>query len=487
MSEFFLGCDVSKGYCDFVLLDKSKNQTEPVFQLDDTAEGHRSICSFVDTVGKKCKDATIYVGLESTGGYENNWLALFKRVSQEYNLKVVRVDPLAVKRYREACRKRIVTDAVSAYIIAHYLSAFRDELDFEQNLQIESSRRQWNQIQLLIKLQTQLSNQLNYSVYQSHPELVKYCKDGIPQWVLHLLKKYPTAPQLARAKAQTVAKIPYITLERATELIRQAKSATASAISCIDMEIMKSGVEQLLALEKNIQLQKVQLENGDNKTEIDLLDSIPGLGRYTAAGLLLFIVSISRFADRKSLAAFFGLHPVFKESGDGRSVPRMSKRGHSQPRAILYMCVLSAINCNPVIKKVYQRCIDKKMAPKAAIGVCMHKMTRIIYGVLTSGKPFDPEIDNAYQKRSRKAKEDETGTKRRLQPYDSAAPVSRKQSRKRTEEAGRVCQPQRNNIPECGVKAPLPEKETKTGNHGIASGIGNSKLEDRLTEALAHA
>ncbi|KMQ50385.1 hypothetical protein CHISP_2748 [Chitinispirillum alkaliphilum] len=56
-----------------------------------------------------------------------------------------------------------------------------------------------------------------------------------------------------------------------------------------------------------------------------------------------------------------------------------------------------------------------------------------------------------------------------MQPYNSSAPVSRKQSRKRAEEAGRVCQPQRNNILECGVKAPLPAVKSKTVQHCIAS------------------
>ncbi len=469
MNVFFLGCDVSKGYCDFVLLDKRRKQTEPVFQLDDTAEGHRRICTFLDSVRKGDKDALIYVGMESTGGYENNWLVLFKRISQEYNLKVTRVDPLAVKRYREACKVRIVTDAISAYVIAHFLGAFHEELNFEQDYEFESLRRQWNQAQLFVKLKTQLTNQLSFSIYQSHPELVKHCRDGIPNWVLQLLQKYPTASQLARARAETVAKIPFVTLERARNLIREAKDGTASAVAPVDVEIMKRGVEQIISLEQTISLQKKQIVSGAKAKEIHLLASIAGIGEYSAAGLMTCIIAINRFAGAKSLSAFFGLHPVFKESGDGRSIPRMSKCGHSQPRAILYMCVLSAITCNPVIQKVYERCIARKMAPKAAIGVCMHKMTRIIYGVLASGKPFDPNIDQMNQNRSRKQKKESSDEKRRMQPFDSAAPVSRRQNRSRAEKAGREGKPQRNSVPKCGVYAPLPATETKMNQHRTAS------------------
>jgi transposase len=156
MSDFYFGCDVSKGYGDFVLLNKSKEVFESCFQLDDTAEGHQALCGYLNGFYKTHGDAFIYVGLESTGGYENNWLGLFKRLSETYRLKVTRVDPLAVKRYREACKKRTITDAVSAHVIAHYIGAFREELNFEQDVSFSAMRRQWNLTQLLIKQRTQL-------------------------------------------------------------------------------------------------------------------------------------------------------------------------------------------------------------------------------------------------------------------------------------------------------------------------------------------
>jgi len=36
--NYYLGGDVSKGYCDFVILDKNKKIIEEGFQLDDTKE-----------------------------------------------------------------------------------------------------------------------------------------------------------------------------------------------------------------------------------------------------------------------------------------------------------------------------------------------------------------------------------------------------------------------------------------------------------------
>ena len=70
----------------------------------------------------------------------------------------------------------------------------------------------------------------------------------------------------------------------------------------------------------------------------------------------------------------------------------------------------------------------------SAMGVCMHKTLRIVYGMLKHGKAFDPQIDMANRQRTGKPSEqvikDES---RRYQNYDSKAPISRRQKKKRLE------------------------------------------------------
>lgn len=473
MSEFFLGCDVSKGYGDFVLLDKKRKVVESGFQLDDTTEGHQMLCTFLKSFYKLHEDATIYVGLESTGGYESNWLGLFKRLSEAYSLKVTRVDPLSVKKYREAIKKRIVTDAVSAYVIAHYLGAFYQELNFEQDIEFSAMRRQWNLIELLKKQKTQLSNQIGFLIYQSHPELVSYCKDGIPDWVLLLVQKYPTAAELARAKVKSFVKIPFVTLERATTLIAKAKNGVAACTSKTDALIIKTAVEQLISIDNAIEEQKKSMIATYQFSEIKLLTSIPGIGEYSAIGLMAFIISICRFTNVKKLVAFFGMHPEFKESGDGKTIPRLSKHGHSQPRAILYMAVLSGLSCNSVIKELYDRCIKNGMVSQAAIGVCMHKLLRIIYGMLVSGKMFDAMVDEMNKKRKISSKpKQKVEQKRRFQPIDPTAPISGRQYKVRQEKRKGVIEPQMNSVHKNGVidspndsknRIPSAHKTTSTG------------------------
>ena len=49
------------------------------------------------------------------------------------------------------------------------------------------------------------------------------------------------------------------------------------------------------------------------------------------------------------MASFFGLHPIFKVSGDGMGGVRMSKHGRKEPRKILFLVSLSAIQSNDYI------------------------------------------------------------------------------------------------------------------------------------------
>jgi transposase len=121
-------------------------------------------------------------------------------------------------------------------------------------------------------------------------------------------------------------------------------------------------------------------------------------------------------------------------SGDGLWGMHMSKEGRSAPRAILFMVTLSAIVHNPLIKEIYTLNLKKGKDKMDAIGVCMHKILRIIYGMLKNNTPFDPEIDRKNREKSpAKKKTQVKDSKRRYQTLDASAPISRRQNKKRKE------------------------------------------------------
>lgn len=154
---------------------------------------------------------------------------------------------------------------------------------------------------------------------------------GTPDWVYKLLVKYPTALNLARAKAKTLAKIPYISLELAKVLIGTAKESVASATDAITQQLIIATVKQIINLRKTIKEQTKILAKDCSIPEVELLKSFTGIGNYSAIGLMIEIQSIRRFPSTKTLSAFFGLHPELKNSGDKTAAFRMSKKGRKAP------------------------------------------------------------------------------------------------------------------------------------------------------------
>jgi hypothetical protein len=179
---------------------------------------------------------------------------------------------------------------------------------------------------------------------------------------------------------------------------------------------------------------------------VQLLKSIDGVGVQRAVQILVEIEDINRFASTKKLSAYFGLHPMFKQSGDGNWGSHMSKQGRSEIRAVLYMAAFAAIRCNPVLKPLYQRLRKQSMSHYPAMGVVMHKLLRIIYGVLKNQTPFSAQVDqlNQSQAMEQQKQNDKTrktnhkiqeGKKHRYQSrLGTEAPVSGTMARKRKKE-----------------------------------------------------
>jgi len=448
-----MGCDVSKGYADFVILDEFKHCIENNFQLDDTFSGHNCLFERLNTFFSHYPDAELFAAVESTGGYENNWYSTMHQFQATFNIKAARLNPCGVHASSRAEMKRTITDAVSARSIAEYLIAYPDKVTYEQEDSWASLRKQWSFVQMLSKQKVQLLNQLESLVYTANPEVLSYCRDGVPEWVLTLLKRYPTAIKLAKAKKSALAKIPYISQKRAEQLIAQAKISVASSLDVITSQLISATVEQVLILRQTIASQNKILSQQCSTPEVDLLKTFNGIGNYSAVGLLLEIQSIKRFSSAKKLASFFGLHPIFKISGDGSSGFRMSKQGRKAPRSILFMVAMSAVKSNALIHDLYREKVSKGMAKMSAIGLCMHKILRIIYGMLKNNTAFNQEIDLQNRKKAALIKAKPAQDKnRRFQTYDKSAPISRRNRKKRLE---RELSQDAINI-KCGIEVPAP-------------------------------
>jgi transposase len=434
-NNFYLGGDASKGYADFTILDENKNTVEDNFQLDDTFDGHHQLFKILRRFFEQHPQAQLFAALESTGGYENNWYECLRKYQSQFNIHVSRLNPFGVNHNSKATLERNITDKQSASNIADYLISHPKKVIYDKIDYFGPQRKLWMFIKMLTKQKTQLCNQLQAWLYTANPEIVKYCKDGFRFWILKMLQNYPTAKKLAKARVESLSKVPFITKEKAIKLIEDAKISVASDNDELTAGLIISLAGQILSLEKQINVQNKVLSENCNLPEIDILTTFNGIGTYSAVGLMIEIVDVTRFASSKKMASFFGLHPVYKQSGDKTWAYRMSKQGRKQPRNLLYNVARMAIIHNSLIKDLYAKFLARGMNKSAAIGALMHKITRIIFGMLKNKTAFDPQIDkNNSQKHNYIQKSKGPDQKRRYLELTTNAPISRRQYKKRKEQ-----------------------------------------------------
>lgn len=122
-----------------------------------------------------------------------------------------------------------------------------------------------------------------------------------------------------------------------------------------------------------------------------LLVSISGIGEKTAAIVLAEIGSIKLFDSARQLAAFAGLTPrEFKSGSSINGQTRLCKIGNPRLRKALYFPALTSIRHCPEIQAFRQRLMQSGKNKMQVVGAVMHKLIRVIYGVLKSGRPYDP-------------------------------------------------------------------------------------------------
>jgi transposase len=457
--KIFVGADISKGYADIQVINETG---EDVWhkRYDDTRTGHQEVAERLAQLGKTMPTAAITFGLEATGGLERNWLQFFKNLAWDGEKKVFRLNPLTVKRFANLKLHRSITDKASARTIAEYLRIGIRTNEIPYQKEPNGLRGISRLIRKFIKHNSQLRAQLQSILPSSHPDLVAYCRDTLPKWVLNLLQHFPTAAHLARAKVAAVDKIPYVTADRATQLITAARQSVASVTDDDSAMMLVILANKILTEEEEIdQLQKNVFLRLEKDEDFQRLARIKSIGPWTAAVLRLEIGDFHRFYSADALTAFCGLDPSVKESGDSTTTIGISKEGNSGIRAVLFTSVLSGLNDNPPISEFYYRLRNRGKNHFEAMTACMRKLLHICYACVITRQEFDParpgrDRTNWEQK---KAILQEMSKNTPPEVINLAAPISRREAQRRKAAA----QSQQGRCPDARDHAAATKKDSK--------------------------
>jgi len=179
-------------------------------------------------------------------------------------------------------------------------------------------------------------------------------------------------------------------IEQRTRETNRLKSGQACEV------VLESLQDSLAFLDEQIAKLEARIrdhidQHPDLKQEYHLLTSITGIGDKTAGKLMAELPDINRFDRVGQVVAYAGLSPQQHTSGSSvHKKSRLTKIGKQSLKTAMYFPALSAIRFNPIVKALAARLAGRDKDKMVIVGAAMRKLLQIVYGVLKSGKPFDP-------------------------------------------------------------------------------------------------
>lgn len=159
--------------------------------------------------------------------------------------------------------------------------------------------------------------------------------------------------------------------------------------------------QTLSTVEEQIQVLEEQLNDLDDEEsnrQLNLMQTVVGIGPKTAQELLAATGGIQNFKHTRQLAKFLGLVPSSQVSGSSvYKKGRMTKKGNGRVRACLYMATRSARQHNHSCQELYKRLRAAGKSHKVASVAVMHKLVKQVFAVVQSGNPFDNQYYLKFQ------------------------------------------------------------------------------------------
>jgi transposase len=202
-------------------------------------------------------------------------------------------------------------------------------------------------------------------------------------------------------RPRTVAKTPEKRLEleqlvtRRRQLVDLRTAETNRLETCSSRDVRKSIQRMVDRLNKDIQRIEKRilafLESDDDwRDKAEILSSTPGIGTTTAASLLADLPELGQL-NRRQISALVGVAPFNHDSGRFQG-KRSIWGGRASVRSALYMAVLTAKRCNPVIRAFAQRLEATGKPFKVVITACMRKLLVILNNLLKTKSHWNPNF-----------------------------------------------------------------------------------------------
>jgi transposase len=250
----------------------------------------------------------------------------------KHNFDISVVNPLSIKRFSQMTLSRSKTDKADSFLIADYASSL--------------TPKTWN---------------------APKPKILEM------QQLWTLSDKIITQKQMLKNQIEAFARNPF-----------------ASKLALLSIKsILKILDKEMLRIEKELD----KIVSTFYPREIEIVESIPGIGSKTSQALIIVSKGFTEFENGRNLCSFIGLTPRVSQSGTSlNSKGKITKMGQGKIRSLLYMCALTAVRKNAGCKQLYERFVKLGKPKKVALVAVAAKLVRQAVTMIKQDKLFEEKL-----------------------------------------------------------------------------------------------
>ena len=387
----FVGIDIAKRNHEASVIAQDGRVVRKAMRFANSQAGYNKFMDMVRGLSEP-----VVFGMEATGHY---WLTLYTHLRNDgYTVHVI--NPIQSDALRGMYIRKTKTDSIDSVIIADVIRFGRYCETSVEPGDLQAMRELCRQRFYIIDMASDLKRKVIALLDQVFPEYEKLFSDTFGVSSMELLSQYTTPEEMLSVSSQQLAEMlekasrGRLGAEKAVEIQDAAKNSFGIVMASSSFSlIIRQYIEQIRSLESSVDIFDTEIARLLSGFDMQLT-TITDIGPTLAAVILSEIGGdIRRFSSSAKLAAYAGIDPTVKQSGDFSGTRmKMSKRGSPYLRRAIWLASTVAAFKDPAIHALYERKRAEGKDHMTVIGHICRKMISIIFAVLRDNTPYVPAV-----------------------------------------------------------------------------------------------
>lgn len=387
----FVGIDIAKRNHEASVIAQDGSVVRKAMRFANSQAGYNKLMEMV----RSLKEPVVF-GMEATGHY---WLTLYTHLRND-GCTVHVINPIQSDALRAMYIRKTKNDAVDSVIIADVIRFGRYCETSVEPGDLQAMRELCRQRFYVIDMASDLKRKVIALLDQVFPEYEKLFSDTFGASSMEILSQYTTPEEMLSVSSQQLAEVlekasrGRLGAAKAVEIQNAARNSFGIVMASSSFSlIIRQYIEQIRSLEASVDAFDAEIARLLSGFDTQLT-TITGIGPTLAAVILSEIGGdIRRFSSPAKLAAYAGVDPTVKQSGDFSATRmKMSKRGSPYLRRAIWLASTVAAFKDPAIHALYERKRAEDKDHMTVIGHVCRKMISIIFVVLRDNTPYVPAV-----------------------------------------------------------------------------------------------